>query len=231
MEPFGLIFNPLKSKLGKDFIELIGQVEGFNYYTIDNFNAIKITSEIKPDIIYFILDGCCSLITDTNVEKIKTFFPLIPIIGVLSSNKICIECEFARRIFWNFITAPFKKEDILLTTKWFSNNHNGCENIYSSLKKNMTELFIGGSDLALRVKEKILKVAKYNVAVLIKGETGTGKELTAKMIHHLSNRVSNTFVPLNCGAVPTELFENELFGHKKGAYTNADSTSLEKKYS
>lgn len=68
----------------------------------------------------------------------------------------------------------------------------------------------------------IAKVAKTNVTILIQGESGTGKELVAKAIHLLSGRPKNKFIDLNCGAIPRELLENELFGHERGAYTGAD---------
>jgi DNA-binding NtrC family response regulator len=80
---------------------------------------------------------------------------------------------------------------------------------------------IGASPAFLEIVKLIKKVAQYDAPVLIQGETGTGKELTARAIHYLGARRNYPFIPVNCGAVPDNLVENELFGHEKGAFTDA----------
>ena len=74
------------------------------------------------------------------------------------------------------------------------------------------------------VRNLIAKVAKTSATVLIQGESGTGKEVAAKLIHDLSGRKTAPFIPVNCGAIPAELLESELFGHEKGAFTGAVSS-------
>lgn len=80
---------------------------------------------------------------------------------------------------------------------------------------------IGTSDAIQKVRERIRLVAPKNAWVLITGENGTGKEVVAQMIHHGSPRSKYPFVAINCAAIPEELIESELFGHEKGAFTNA----------
>jgi transcriptional regulator with PAS, ATPase and Fis domain len=80
---------------------------------------------------------------------------------------------------------------------------------------------VGESGSFLSVLEKIPLVARCDASVLVSGETGTGKELVARAVHYLSPRAKKPFIPVNCGAIPTELVENELFGHQRSAYTGA----------
>ncbi|MEI6894668.1 MAG: sigma-54 dependent transcriptional regulator [Colwellia sp.] len=94
-------------------------------------------------------------------------------------------------------------------------------------KLNSSALFrslVGSSERMAQVRFLIEQVAKTPASVLVLGESGTGKEVVARNIHDLSERAKGTFVPINCGAIPAELLESELFGHEKGAFTGAIST-------
>jgi DNA-binding NtrC family response regulator len=84
---------------------------------------------------------------------------------------------------------------------------------------------IGTSQVFLDAMQLIRRVARSDATVLIQGETGTGKELAARAIHYLGARRNYPFIPVNCGALPDQLVENELFGHSRGAYTDARDTS------
>jgi len=83
------------------------------------------------------------------------------------------------------------------------------------------ESIIGESDAMNTVRRMVTKVARSQAPVFISGESGTGKELVARMIHEQGSRRTEAFVPVNCGAIPTELMESEFFGHKKGSFTGA----------
>ena len=86
--------------------------------------------------------------------------------------------------------------------------------------------FIGTSPAMLRVYAQIRSVARSMATVFITGESGTGKELCAQAVHELSNRATGPFIPLNCGAIPSELLESEVFGHLKGSFTGAISDKI-----
>jgi two-component system response regulator GlrR len=88
-------------------------------------------------------------------------------------------------------------------------------------RKHGSSQILGNSNLVNQLREQIHNIALCDVSVLIIGESGTGKELAARAIHYLSSRCHQAFVPVNCGAIPENLFENELFGHRKGAFTDA----------
>ncbi len=85
---------------------------------------------------------------------------------------------------------------------------------------------VGESDAMCRLREQISAVAVHACTVLIQGETGTGKELVARHIHHQSDRATGPFVPVDCSTLPETLFESQMFGHVRGAFTGADFETL-----
>ena len=87
--------------------------------------------------------------------------------------------------------------------------------------KPIDQRLVGSSDAVLEVKSLVSKVAPTDATVLLQGESGTGKEVIARLVHECSVRAKGPFIPVNCGAIPGELLESELFGHEKGAFTGA----------
>jgi len=128
---------------------------------------------------------------------------------------------------FDFITKPFKNDELLLAVKnAMEHRHLVEEN--QRLKKSLRERFsfqniIGKSTAMQQVFDLITQVAPRRSTVLIQGESGTGKELVAKAIHASSGRADLPFVAINCGNIPSDLLESELFGHVRGAYTGATS--------
>jgi len=126
---------------------------------------------------------------------------------------------------FDYITKPFKNEEIRLVVKnALERKTLRQENL--ELKKELGKRYsfgnlIGKSKSMQQVYDLISKVANSKANVLVTGESGTGKELVARALHYNSDRRESPFVPINCGAIPENLLESELFGHEKGSFTGA----------
>lgn len=158
------------------------------------------------------------------LEFCKTRFPDMPVILITAHGTIESAIDAIKKGAYDFIQKPFDPDQLILVVKRASN-------IVELLKKNrelqqlITDLaeddLIGDDENLKKIKTTIKKVAELDVTVLIQGETGTGKELVAKLIQKNSRRKNNTFLTVNCGAIVENLLESELFGHEKGAFTGA----------
>jgi DNA-binding NtrC family response regulator len=130
----------------------------------------------------------------------------------------------------DFLEKPFSPEALQarigqLHRIWELNREN------RQLKERLEQRFdypalVGGSNAILKLKELIVQIAPTENTILIQGETGTGKELVARAIHHHSRRRQGPFVPVDCGAISQTVMESELFGHVKGAFTGAHAPTL-----
>lgn len=132
--------------------------------------------------------------------------------------------EAIRKGAYDYIQKPFEPDALVLTVTR-ARTHIQLLHENKLLRRqvslhNGNEL-IGVSRPMIRLKESISKIAPFDTTVLVQGETGTGKELVAKLIHQWSPRRTEMFLPINCGALPQELLEAELFGHKRGSFTGA----------
>ena len=111
--------------------------------------------------------------------------------------------------------------DALHKAKIFHEHYNRLRDFDGVRDFNMFRSLVGESDALQKVRYMMGQVACKEVSVLITGESGTGKEVVARNLHLNSNRSEKPFIPINCGAIPRELLESELFGHEKGAFTGA----------
>ncbi|OPY72716.1 MAG: Transcriptional regulatory protein ZraR [Syntrophorhabdus sp. PtaU1.Bin050] len=125
-----------------------------------------------------------------------------------------------------YLIKPFTNEELLSAVERTLRKLHIRRTAHGSLEPKTSALhgLIGESRAMVRIGEFIAKAALTSATVLISGESGTGKELVARAIHYRSSRASASFVPVNCGAIPEELLESELFGHIKGAFTGATET-------
>ena len=120
-----------------------------------------------------------------------------------------------------YLVKPLKMADLKSVLDKLSLRAERQEDHLALEQRFLTDLMAGSPSMQ-KVLKFASKIAPTNSTVLIGGESGTGKEFFAKIIHRLSNRVDGHFVAMNCGAIPENLFESELFGHKKGSFTGAD---------
>ncbi len=147
----------------------------------------------------------------------------VVVITAFASTDSAIEAM--REGAYDYITKPFKVDEIrLVIEKALEKKQLALENeqLKTQLKSRSGHPTIIGSSRGIReVFELIAQVAATRTSVLISGESGTGKELVARALHDQSERSTDPFVALNCGAIPENLLESELFGHEKGSFTGA----------
>jgi two-component system response regulator HydG len=125
----------------------------------------------------------------------------------------------------DYLSKPFTDQELFeAVERVLEKQHLRRMQRKSGEKPPSTYGLIGQSESMMNVYNTISKAASTNATILITGESGTGKELVARAIHYTSDRSSAPFVPINCGAIPHELFESELFGHIKGAFTGANES-------
>ena len=129
---------------------------------------------------------------------------------------------------YDYISKPFKPDEIILTLKKADERERlrkENERLRKEVKKEYSfENIVSKNEKMQKIFEVVKKVAPYKSTILIMGESGTGKELVARALHYSSDRFHHPFIPVNCGAIPENLLESELFGHAKGAFTDAIRT-------
>ncbi|HET7435492.1 MAG TPA: sigma-54 dependent transcriptional regulator [Thermoanaerobaculia bacterium] len=145
-----------------------------------------------------------------------------PVIVISGHGNIDTAVRATRLGAYDFLEKPLSLERVLLTVNHALSDKKLREQV-RDLKRHLTleELLIGESDVMHRLEQQIRSAAPSSSRVLITGENGSGKEIVARTLHRLSMRAEQPFVDVNCAAIPEELIESELFGHRKGAFTGA----------
>lgn len=197
--------------------------EGYEVKSVANGKeAVTETAAFQPDVI--LLDQQMPLMTGLEaLEKIQAIRPNQVIILITAFGTISLAVDAVKKGAYDFIEKPFDNDDLLLKVKR-AVEHSRLKGQIRQLKKRLGEgeRPIIGSEGGLRnVMEQVNRVAITEATVFIHGESGTGKELIARAVHMRSKRSERPFVAINCGAIPLSLIENELFGHEKGAFTDA----------
>ncbi len=160
------------------------------------------------------------------IERIRRIDDNLPIVVVARSKSLDSAVGAMKAGAYDYLPMPIDGEKLRHSVKNAINLYDLTKRVYL-LESQMgwrggLDNIIGHSAPMQEIFSMITMVAKSNATVLITGESGTGKELVARAIHNHSPRRNRIFLDINCGAIPRELLENELFGHERGAYTGAD---------
>jgi len=204
-------------------ITLLMKEQGYEVKTVRNGKeAVEALLEFQPDVI--LLDQQMPALTGVEAfEEIKRISPNQTVVFVTAFGSISLAVDAVKKGAYDFIEKPFDNNNLILKVKRAVEHHrmrNEINTLKSQIKQNYIAI-IGENTGLKQVVAQIKRVAATQVTVLIDGESGTGKELIAGAIHHYSARSDGPYVVVNCGAIPFTLMESELFGHEKGAFTDA----------
>ncbi|MDH3268646.1 MAG: sigma-54 dependent transcriptional regulator [Ignavibacteria bacterium] len=210
----------------------------------DGSQAVNYIKDAQDEIDVIIMDFQISggLMGEDLIREIKNVNRTLQIIVITKMTINLTDYTFANALlragaFWyctkypgdidNFIYQP--TDFVIGVFNAYQKKKLEMENVKSNekIEKNVNDILrqnriIGESLSIKKLKEDIIKCAESDIAILIRGSSGTGKELVAYNIHYRSKRKFENFIPINCGGIPNDLIESELFGYEKGAFTGAD---------
>jgi len=201
--------------------------QGYDVVTAGNGeDALRIAREEQPDLV--LLDIQLPGISGIEVlEKLKELDEDILVIMVTAHGGLDIAVNAMRLGAYDYVSKPFNLDELSIIIRKSletSDLKQEVARLRTETKQSAPNI-IGDSRHMQYLMEVLDKVAKSEATtVLVQGESGTGKELVAKWIHYSSNRAGKPFIAINCAAVPATLLESELFGHEKGAFTDAKAT-------
>lgn len=212
----------------REFFEILLTKEGYEVVTaLDGQDAMRLIKETNFDLVITDLqmkngDGM------TLLKEAKKHQAEVPVIMITAFATTDSAVEAMKTGAFDYLSKPFKIEEIkVVIQKALDAKNLAVEN--KTLKFELRERYdfsnlLGESGPMKHVYDLIKKTASTRTNVLIYGESGTGKELVARAIHFNSSRVDKPFMTVNCGAIPQNLIESELFGHVKGSFTGAIAT-------
>ena len=162
----------------------------------------------------------------SDIHKWEICIPFVILGREKISNSASLELKTRITAFLSRDLSYQSLLDALHKSKLFSDHYNRLRDVDGLRNSDMFPGLVGKSHAIQQVRRMMGQVANTEVSVLITGESGTGKEVVARSLHINSSRAEKPFIPINCGAIPNELLESELFGHEKGAFTGAISARI-----
>ncbi len=216
----------------KSSLDFLLSKAGYEVYCVSKpEDIIKNIRESDFDLILLDMNFSLTIDGEEGIEllrKIKTLKPQTPVILMTAWGSVELAVRGIKSGASDFVTKPWNNIQLLKiieTSIALSGNIRSPVSIVLNKKEKMPEFqgIIGQDPKLLEILELIKRVAPTHAPVLITGESGTGKELIASAIHQCSTRKDKPFIKVNLGGIPASLFESEMFGYKKGAFTDAKS--------
>lgn len=213
-------------------LSLLFGCNGFETHSVATPDeALNVVRKIKPLLIILDLNFSLNISGEEGLDllsKIRIFQPKVPVVLITAWGSIQLAVEGMKRGAVNFITKPwnnFQLLDIVRTSIELAESEQTSvvDHREALAKVEAFDAIVGKSPKLVAILNSVMRVAPTNAPVLITGESGTGKEMIAQAIHDLSKRRGEPFIKVNLGGLTQSLFESEMFGHRKGAFTDAYS--------
>ena len=158
------------------------------------------------------------------LQRLKSLYPDLTVIMMTAYSTSDRAISAMKYGAYDYLTKPFDNAELIsLVEKAIMDTKMSIPVTFDEMEEERGDRIIGKSPVMLDIFKKIGQVAESDITVILRGATGTGKELIARAIYHHSKRINKPFLPVNCAAIPEALLESELFGHEKGAFTGADN--------
>jgi two-component system, NtrC family, nitrogen regulation response regulator NtrX len=213
----------------RDSMRMILEYEGYEVLSAPGGQeGITLVERESPDLVFLDIkmpgmDGLEAL------NRIRAVSDTIPVVIISGHGTVATAVEATKLGAFDFLEKPLATERVLLTTRNALDQYRLIdENRSFKRVAEVRHQMIGSSPAVRQIIEDVKRAAPTNATVLIRGESGVGKELVARMIHRNSLRSRERFVQVNCAAIPDELIESELFGHEKGSFTGATEKQIGK---
>src|SRR3979490_1549450 len=213
----------------RDSLKMTLECEGYEFRgAATGQEGLALVEREAPDVV--LLDVKMPGMDGLEVlERLRNMNESLPVVLVSGPGTLSTAVEATKKGAFDFIEKPFASERVLVSLR-NALDHRLLRDENPSPKKavEVRHQVIGESVALKQVRAAVGRAAPTNATVLIQGESGVGKELVARTIHRNSLRSRERFVQVNCGAIPEELIESELFGHEKGSFTGATEKQVGK---